>query len=309
MTTANRKTNSSEIVASMRDVTVTFDGYLTRALSHVNLEVRRGEIFAILGARGAGKSTMAKIFAGRVRVTEGAVKVFGRSPRRGSSKARVGYVPAKAEANAPRGFFSRLFGRKRETPDTGRGGVNLTQAIMGGRDLVVLDEPFAELAQAEKAELKTLLRELAQRGKTVIVTGESLTDTKDVCDRLAVLHEGRIQAIGRLEEMLGAPGAIRLLAPVLPVEVVGRIAKLLRDEIVGNSELKPVAAAGSEGCRPLVPDARETGESAHVSRAEEQLAALTKGNEGSPASELKPEADSSIDHEKLEGLTRPASPE
>lgn len=226
----------------MRDVTVTFDGYLTRALSHVNLEVRRGEIFAILGARGAGKTTMVKMLAGRARATEGAVKVFGRSPRCGSSKARVGYVPAKVEANAPRGFFSRLFGRKSETLDAGRGGVNLTQAIMGGRDLVVLDEPFAELAAAEKAELKTLLRELAQRGKTVIVTGESLTDSKDVCDRLAILHEGRIQAIGRLEEMLGAPGAIRFLAPVLPAEVAGRIARMLQEEIgekrIGNRLLQ-----------------------------------------------------------------------
>src|SRR5579872_7277399 len=99
MAGTDRRVNSSEIVATMRDVTVTFDGYLTRALARIDLEVRRGEAFGILGPKGAGKSTLLRILAGRLRPTEGKVKVFGRSPRRGSTKARIGYVPGRADAD------------------------------------------------------------------------------------------------------------------------------------------------------------------------------------------------------------------
>src|SRR6516162_5866616 len=164
---ANRRTDPGEIIATVRDVTMTFDGYLTRALARIDMDVRRGEVLGIVGARGAGKSTLLRILAGRQRPTEGAVKVFGRSPR-GSTKARIGYVPGKAESDKPPGFLGRLFGGRKESP----GGAGLTQAVMGGRDLVILDEPFADLGVTEKKELKTLVRELAGSGKTVIITGE-----------------------------------------------------------------------------------------------------------------------------------------
>src|SRR4051812_37659151 len=110
MTNAKSKVNPGEIVAMMRDVTVTYDGYLTRALSRVNLDVRRGEITALLGARGSGKSTALKVLAGRLGPTEGTVKVFGRSPR--GAKARVGYLAGKVDANRPVGFVDKLLGRK-----------------------------------------------------------------------------------------------------------------------------------------------------------------------------------------------------
>src|SRR5579871_3496616 len=228
-----RKNNSSEIIATMRDVTVTFDGYMTRALARVDLELCRGEVLGILGAKGAGKSTLLRLLAGRLRPTEGKVKVFGRSPRGGSTKARIGYVPGKADADRPAGFFGRLFGRKKAQTAPG-GGAGLTQAIMGGRDLVILDEPFVEMGPAEKSELKVLIRELAGRGKTVIVTGETLVDTKDVADRLLIIHEGRVLAVGSLQEMVNAPGAIRFLATVVPAEVDRQIAKILQREITGE---------------------------------------------------------------------------
>src|SRR5690242_3860282 len=115
MTSASPKLNAPEIVATLRDVTVTYDGYLTRALTRVNLDFRRGEVTAVLGAKGAGKSTTLKILAGRLRPTEGAAKVFGRSPRRGATKARVGYLPGKTDTAHRPGFFSRLFRRRSET--------------------------------------------------------------------------------------------------------------------------------------------------------------------------------------------------
>jgi len=284
----------------MRDVTVTFDGYLTRALARVDLEVHRGEVFGILGAKGAGKSTLLRLLAGRLRPTEGKVKVFGGSPRSGSTKARIGYVPGKADEDRPAGFLSRLFGRKKAQATPG-GGAGLTQAIMGGRDLVILDEPFAEISPAEKSELKTLIRELAGRGKTVIITGETLVDTKDVADRLSVIHEGRILAVGSLQEMVNAPGAIRFLATVVPLEVDRQIAKILQQEIGAKAAPAPVVSKVKERAGEQKPTESPS--------PDEHLAKLTQGVESSAPAESKPKEENPIDHDKLEGLTKSPKPE
>src|SRR6185437_15019949 len=109
MAIPNHKSDSGEIIALLRDVTVTYDGYRTRSLSHVSADFRRGEICAVIGPHGAGKSTLLKILAGRIAPAEGTAKVFGRSPRRGWSKSRVGYLPGKMDSDHPPGFFARFF--------------------------------------------------------------------------------------------------------------------------------------------------------------------------------------------------------
>ena len=293
---SNRKADLGDIIASMRDVTVTFDGYLTRKLARIDMDVRRGEVFGIAGAKGAGKSTLLRILAGRLRPTEGKVKVFERSPRWGAVKARIGYVPGKADADRPPGFFSRLFGGKKEA----QASVGLTQAIMGGRDLIILDEPFSEMGPAEKAELKKLIRELAGRGKTVILASETLVDTKDIVDRLLIIDGGRILAVGSLQELVEAPRAIRLLASVVPPEVDQQIAKILQREISARTE--PAQASSKAAERPVEQKSVDA-------PAEEHLAKLTQGTESSASPEQKLKEESPIDHDKLEGLTKPGKPE
>ena len=153
-----------EIIATLRDVTVTYDGYLTRALSRVNLDFRRGEVMGVLGPKGAGKSTVLKALAGRLRPAEGAVRVFDRSPRSGATKARMGYLPGKVDPKNSPGFLDRVFGGKKETVSS-RGPARLTQAILGSRDLLILDDPFAGLEPAELIETKTLIRDMVAKGK------------------------------------------------------------------------------------------------------------------------------------------------
>ena len=199
------------------------------------------------------------------------------------------------EAGQPRGFFGRLFGRKKEAQNAP--GAGLTQAVMGGRDLVILDEPFPDLSPAEKKELKALIRELAGRGKTVIVTGETLVDTKDIADRLLVVHEGRIQALGSLPELVNAPNAVRFLAPVLPPEIGERIAKILQREITVESASTPVTSSPAEQKPKEAPT------------PDEQLARLTQGAESSGAAGQTPKEESPIDYDKLDGLTKSPKPE
>ena len=278
MTTVHPKLNPAEVAATLRDVTVTYDGYKTRALNHADADFHRGEVTAVLGEKGAGKSTLLRILAGHLNATEGTVKVFGRSPR-ASIKARIGFLPGKADTNRPPGFVDRLLGKRKESSAGKRGVARLAQAMVGNRDLVVLDDPFADLNPAEIAEAKALIRDLVARGKTVVLGSDALMNVADICNRFVVLHEGRVQAVGSLSELLAGAGAIRFLPAVLPREMVERVLTVLRGEIL--SATVPVA------------------EKVHAAPKHE------KPTSASPSKPAKPESDDSIDHEKLEGLMKP----
>jgi ABC-type multidrug transport system ATPase subunit len=285
-----------EIIATLREVTVTFDGYQTRSLSRVNLDVARGEVLGVLGAKGAGKSTALGILAGRLNATEGKVKVFGRSPRRGATKARIGYLPDASVSDRPQGFFGRLFGRKKISSQTARGASRITPVVLGNRDLLILDEPFAGLGPAETTEAKALIRELAGRGKTVVISSDALMDIKDLCQRFVVFHEGKIQAVGTLEELLAAGGAIRFFPAVLPRETVERVLAVLREEILSNA-----TGTGESS------DSRKEGfraKSAAPLESETQLTASARPK-GTAIESASPKSDDPIDHERLEGLTKP----
>lgn len=294
-----------EIVATLRDVMVTYDGYQSRAVSHLNLDFHRGGVVGVLGGKGAGKSTVLKLLAGRLGPTEGKVKIFGRSARSGSARAKVGYLPGKIDASHGGGFFSRLFAGKKEASSTARGAARLTQAVLGNRDLLILDDPFEGLEFAEANEAKGLVREMAARGKTIILSSDSLMDVKELCGRFVILHEGRLQAAGTLEELLMAPAAIRFLPPVLPREMVERVLGLLRKEVLGGASAAPAAQA-IDSSKTSRADSEKIKEDAP--RAEQLLTTLTKAGEARPApANSKP--DDPIDHEKLEELTKPKQPE
>jgi ABC-type multidrug transport system ATPase subunit len=279
----NPKVNPGEIVAALRDVTVTFDGYATRALSRVNLEVRRGEILGVLGPKGAGKSTLLKVLAGKLRPTEGKVKLFGGSAR--GNRSRVGYLAEVSDSTRPSGFFGRLFFKRSVPLQVPRAALRLTQAVVGNRDLLVLDEPFAGLSNAEKAEVETMVRELAARGKTVIISGDLLPDIRNSCGRFAMLFEGKLQATGTLAELLAGETAVRLFPAVMGRDAVDRLLKVLKEEILGES----VAVVAADSPKSA----------ANASLAPTALVSPSDTETRSPA------VDDSVDHKRLESLTRP----
>jgi len=253
------------------------------------VEFRRGEVTAVLGAKSAGKSTLLKILSGRLKATEGSTKIFGRSPR--GVKGRIGYLPGKVDVNRSPGFVDRLLGKKREANSGARGVARLTQAILGNRDLVVLDDPFVDLSAAEISEAKSLIRDLIARGKTVVLSSDALMDVKDLCNQLVILHEGRVQAVGALPELLTSGAAIRFLPAVLPNEIVERVLAVLREEIL--------SAADSTG--NVTQNSAIKVEAEKTSPKSKQPAA--------PQTPAKPKPDDSIDHEKLEGLVKPPQSE
>jgi ABC-2 type transport system ATP-binding protein len=309
-----------ELVVRMQGVSRYFDkpGFV-RALTNVSFEVRRGEVFGLLGPRGSGKSTALRVLAGRLPPSEGKARVFGRSPRRRSARMRVGYLPQRASHNKSHllaqvaGFLRDVFmwrpGNPAPKPDdiipANERSLILKQVLAKNPDLLLLDEPFAALDAAGCAEMKDLIMALAQRGKTVIIAGDSLTYAKDVCDRLAVCYAGRIERLGTLDEVLATTDAIRVVGPVLPPETAQRVLQALREDLgrPGSAAKPPVPRP--PGDSPIAAPAGVTEPATVAATADEVLAPLV-GSPGAVSNAVQAQTVSLVNNDRLAALTKPA---
>jgi len=227
---SNSGSNKQSVPAALlRDVSMYFRDFSVCALNAVSFEVRRGEIFGLVGPAGAGKSTALKILAGQLRPTYGAAKAFGRSPRRARTKARIGYVAAKLgdSGDSRNGGWFRFV--KKLWP---RGhAASLAQVLAKKPDLVVLDEPFSGLNAANCQDMKALLLSLRREGSTVVISGASLIEAKDICDRVALCYGGKVEAVGTLAELLASAKEVRSTAPVMPQATLDRVMKIIREDL------------------------------------------------------------------------------
>lgn len=203
------------------------------ALSDLNLDVRPGECFGLLGPNGSGKTTTIKLLLGLIRPTRGDAFVFGRDPADLAVKHRIGYLPEETylykflTAEETLAFFGRLFrlpsslirkrshelidlvglghARHRRLGSYSKGmarRLGLAQALINDPDLVVLDEPTSGLDPLGAAEVKELIARLKKAGKTVLLCSHLLADVEDLCDRIAILHQGVLRECGRVDDLL-----------------------------------------------------------------------------------------------------------
>ena len=235
-------------VISVRGLTKIFGDFWgrprARAVSDLSFEVKRGEVFGLLGPNGSGKTTIIKILLGLLNPSRGHVEILGRRPRHVATKARIGYLPEESclyqylDARETLSFFGNLFGidrRERQrrigqllemvglgkvlhrpVGDFSKGmqrRIGLAQALINDPDLVILDEPTAGLDPIGCREIKDLILTLARRGKTVVLSSHLLSDMQDLCDRVAILYGGRTQAVGTLDALLSSPDRVRLTLP------------------------------------------------------------------------------------------------
>ena len=227
------------------------------ALSDLTLEVRPGEVFGLLGPNGGGKTTTIKLLLGLLRPTRGDAFVFGRDPGDRAAKQMIGYLPEETylykflDAEETLGFFGRLFNlppavirsrtqelielvglghaRKRRLGEYSKGmarRLGLAQALINDPSLVVLDEPTSGLDPIGSAEVKDLIVRLKQAGKTVLLCSHLLADVEDVCDRIAILHQGVLREMGPVEQLLRADDRqqVELRAPTEEVLAAVRAA-------------------------------------------------------------------------------------
>lgn len=261
-----RPTPDGEIVVSVRGLTKVFKDFWgrpkARAVDNVDFDVRRGEVFGLLGPNGSGKSTTVKLILGLLRPTKGQIEVFGHPPDHVATKSRIGYLPEESylyrylNSRETLDFFGNLFQldrRERQerieqllemvglsqthTRPVGEFSkgmqrrIGLAQALINDPDLIILDEPTAGLDPIGCREMKDLILALARRGKTVILSSHLLADVEDVCDRVAILYGGRIQAMGTLRELLTKPDRLRITTPVLSRETLARVLEIIRNDV------------------------------------------------------------------------------
>ncbi len=204
------------------------------ALDEVSLRVEAGEILGFLGPNGAGKSTTLRILSGFMPPTSGSASIDGLDLLRESLKARqrIGYLPENFVAPQEmrvveylrfRGRLkglSRRAARQRVTEIGERLGlgermrqtfgalskgfrqrVGLADALLADPPALLLDEPFGGLDPLQRQEFRDFLRDLAKVGKAVLFSSHVLPEVEEIADRVAILHQGRLQVDGTIEEL------------------------------------------------------------------------------------------------------------
>ncbi|MGD9636006.1 MAG: ABC transporter ATP-binding protein [Pirellulales bacterium] len=204
-----------------------------RALKALDLEIKQGEIFGLLGPNGSGKTTTIKLLLGLLFPTEGQALVFGKDATDVSKNHRIGYLPEESylyrflNADETLDFYGRLFdiphkelkkridnlihmvgldrARKRQLKEYSKGmtrRIGLAQALINEPELILLDEPTSGLDPIGTREMKDLIIKLKEEGKTVVMCSHLLADVQDVCDRIAILHQGELKELGRVDSLL-----------------------------------------------------------------------------------------------------------
>ena len=203
-----------------------------RALDGFSLQVETGEIFGFLGPNGAGKSTAIHLAMGFMRPTSGSGRMLGQPFGYARARRRVGFLAEnvalyhrRAESlvrfygalNGMRGSY--LAKRAREALEAvglqeqanrnvgkfSRGmlqRVGLAQALVNDPDLLILDEPTSALDPLARVAVRELLLKAREEGKTIFLSSHLLSEVELVCDRVAVLHHGRLVRLGRTVDLL-----------------------------------------------------------------------------------------------------------
>lgn len=203
------------------------------AVDNLDLKIRHNEVFGFLGPNGSGKTTTLKILLGLLYPTKGRVTVLGGDSTDPKISSRIGFMPEESylykylTARETLDFYGSLFGlpskvRKmriealldmvglkavanRQVGTYSKGmarRIGLAQALINDPDLLILDEPTTGLDPIGTRQIKDLILALSMRGKTILLSSHLLADVEDVCDRIAILYGGRIQAQGEVKELL-----------------------------------------------------------------------------------------------------------
>jgi len=240
--------SATDVAIEVRELVVNFHG--VEALRGIDLRVCRGEIFGIVGTNGAGKSTLIDALSGMVRPTSGSIKVLGRDPIRRSGELRklTGVVPQEVSLEEKLTGLENLlyFGRLLDVPgDELKGRAEETIRFMGlwerrndrlesysvgmkrkihfacslihRPELLLIDEATAGFDPVIREDVSGLIIDMARKeGITVVLTTHDLSDARDMCDRLAVLHRGEVVSTGRWDDISSAAGAGLYLGGINP---------------------------------------------------------------------------------------------
>lgn len=213
-----------------------------RALDGFNLRVEAGEILGFLGPNGAGKTTAIHLAMGFMRPTSGRGRLLGEPFGHPATRSRVGFLPENVALYPRRAeqlirFYGALNGMhaaqirrrasqvlemvhlqddaKRNVSKFSRGmlqRVGLAQALVNDPELLILDEPTSALDPVARVAVRELLLNARSAGKTIFLSSHLLSEVELVCDRVAVLHRGRLVRLGTTADLLQAGQQTQIVA-------------------------------------------------------------------------------------------------
>src|SRR5580692_2633575 len=206
---------------------------MRRSLDHLTLQVNQGEAFGFLGPNGAGKTTTLKLLMGLIFPTSGEARIQGRSIADIGMHRQIGYMPEQPyfydylTARELLDYFARVFGFNRAEREVrikkflDRVGlsassdvqlrkfskgmlqrVGIAQAILHDPQVVFLDEPMSGLDPVGRREVRDIILDLKRQGRTIFFSTHILSDAEMLCDRVAVLVEGKLRGIGSPGEIV-----------------------------------------------------------------------------------------------------------
>src|SRR5690349_16625085 len=209
-----------------------FTGARIAALESFSLQVHRGEIFGFLGPNGAGKTTAIHLAMGFMRATSGKGRMLDKPFGHAPTRRRVGFLAENVALYArPAEQLVRFYGglngmsgsllkkragemlewvglsqeARRSVGRFSRGmvqRVGLAQALVNDPDLLILDEPTSALDPLARVHVRELLLKAREQGKTIFLSSHLLSEVELVCDRVGVLHRGRLVRLGRTVDLL-----------------------------------------------------------------------------------------------------------
>src|SRR4051812_3878504 len=264
------------------------------ALKPLQLAVEDGEIFGYLGPNGAGKTTTLKLLMGLIFPSGGSARLLGRDWREPQTKAQIGFLPEQPyfyDYLTPTElleYYGRLSGmesaqlRKRIPEVLERTGmakaartqlrkfskgmlqrIGIAQAIVHDPKLVILDEPMSGLDPMGRLEVRDLIHSLKDEGKTVFFSTHILADAETLCDRVAVLNEGELRAIGVVADLTAQVGG--------KVEVVWQGVKAVAAVEALGGECRMTASL----VRATLPEGKLDAAIDAIRRAQERLVSVT----------------------------------
>jgi len=259
---AGREADSNTVI-DIRELTKDYEvGFLrkkrVRALDHLSLQVRAGEIFGFLGPNGAGKTTTLKLLMRLIYPTEGTAFILGESIGSVQTRQRIGYLPEnpyfydylsgrellhytaalfgiqKQQARSRADQLLELVGLDSASADRqlrkySKGmlqRIGIAQALVNDPEIVFLDEPMSGLDPIGRREIRDLILRLRQMQRTVFFSSHILSDVEMLCDRIAILNRGRLVRSGSVAELtLSSDSAVEIIASGLDQEAASRLAR------------------------------------------------------------------------------------
>ena len=203
------------------------------AVENLSLEIAEGEIFGFLGPNGAGKTSTMKVLLGFIPPTSGSARLCGVDVQQPIARQRIGYLPEQTyyysflTAEELLRFYGRLFAiapeqlerriddvlklveleavRKQRLKTYSKGmqqRAGLAQALINNPDLLILDEPTSGLDPIGRMKVREIIQRLKNEGKTVFFSSHELGEVETVCDRVAILHRGKLMAQGKVSDLV-----------------------------------------------------------------------------------------------------------